>query len=83
MVISQLTAEISYLSNILKINCNPGARSSGESKDKTSTKKEGGKPYRRMLSANTLTAQKCIHELNTYLHAKSKCNTPIGKIGYM
>lgn len=29
------------------------------------TKKDGGNPYLKMLSAKTRTAQKCIHELKT------------------
>lgn len=29
------------------------------------TRKDGGRPYRRMLSVKTLTAQKCIQELKT------------------
>ena len=29
------------------------------------TKKDGGNPYLRMLSAKTRTAQKCIQELKT------------------
>ena len=30
------------------------------------TKKDGGRPYLRTLSAKTRTAQKCIQELKTY-----------------
>lgn len=29
------------------------------------TKNDGGKPYLRMLSAKTRTAQKCIQEMKT------------------
>lgn len=35
------------------------------------TKKDGGKPYLRILSAKTRTAQKCIQELKT---CKQKIN---------
>lgn len=35
-----------------------------------STKKDGGRPYLRMLSVNTRTAQKCIQELKTFRKKK-------------
>jgi len=37
----------------------------------TGTRKDGGKPYLNMLSVNTRTAQKCIHELKTCVKASS------------
>lgn len=37
-----------------------------------STKKDGGRPYLRMLSVNTRTAQKCIQELKTFREKKEK-----------
>lgn len=43
-----------------------------------STKKDGGRPYLRMLSVNTRTAQKCIQELKTFRKQKSKINKSEG-----